>query len=77
MRNILKSKLNRGNIILAINAKSVSIVKYVAGIIIWTKMKLEEIYRRTRKLMTIYGALTLKQMLIDCTFRYVREGEVS
>ena len=52
----MKSKLNRGNIILAINSRSVSIASYGAGIISWTKMELEKLDRRTRKLMTIYGA---------------------
>ena len=56
VRNILKSKLNGGNIILAINSRAVSIVRHGAGIISWTKMKLEELDRRTRKLMTMHGA---------------------
>ena len=55
VRNILKSKLNGGNIILAINSRAVSIVRYGAGIISWTKMDLEELDRRTRKQMTMYG----------------------
>ena len=55
VRNILKSKLNGGNIILAINSRAVSIVRYGAGIISWTKIELEEIDWRTRKLMTMYG----------------------
>ena len=56
VRNVLKSKLNRENIILAINARAVSIVRYGAGIISWTRMELKELDRKTRKLMTIYGA---------------------
>ena len=56
MRNILQSKLNGGNIILAINSRAVSIVGYGAGIISWTKMGLEEIDRKTKKLMALYGA---------------------
>ena len=56
VRNILKSKLNGGNIILAINSRAVSIVRHGAGIISWTKMELEELDRRTRKLMTMHGA---------------------
>ena len=43
VRNILKSKLNGGNIISAINSRAVSIVRYEAGIISWTTMKLEEL----------------------------------
>ena len=56
VRNVLKSKLNRGNIISAINSRAVSIVRYGVGIIKWTKNELEELDRETRKLMTMYGA---------------------
>ena len=37
IRKILKSKLNAGNTIKAINLRAVSIVRYGAGIIDWTK----------------------------------------
>ena len=56
VRNVLKSKLNGENIISAINSRAVSIVKYGAGIIKWTKNELEELDRKTRKLMSMYGA---------------------
>ena len=56
VRNILKSKLNGGNIISAINSRAVSIVRYGDGIISWAKMELEELDRKTRKLMRMYGA---------------------
>ena len=49
VRNILKSKLNGGNIISAINSRAVSIVRYGAGIISWTTMKLEELDQKTDK----------------------------
>ena len=39
----------------SVQEQSVSIVRYGAGIISWTKMELEELGRRTRKLMTMYG----------------------
>ena len=54
VRNVLKSKLNGGNIISAINSRAVSIVRYGAGIIKWTKNELEELDRKTRKLMTMH-----------------------
>ena len=47
--NILKSKLSEGNIVSAINSRAVSIVKYGAGIICWTKKELEELDQKTRK----------------------------
>ena len=55
VRNILKSKLNGGNIILTSNSRAVSIERYGAGIINWTRMGLEQLDWRTRKLMTMHG----------------------
>ena len=57
LRKILKSKLNGGNIIEAINSRAVSVIRYGAGIIEWTKEELQGIDRKTRKLLTIYRAL--------------------
>lgn len=56
-RKILKSSLNAGNIIKAINARAVSIIRYGAGIVFWTRAELEEMDRKTRKLLTIYRCL--------------------
>ena len=39
----------------SVQEQSVSIARYGAGIISWTKMELEELGQRTRKLMTMYG----------------------
>ena len=44
------------NVILAINSRAVSIARYEAGILSWTKTELEQLDRRTRKLMTMHGA---------------------
>ena len=73
VRNILKSKLNGGNIIAAINSRAVSIIRYGAGIIKWTKNELEEMDRKTRKLMTMYGAQHPKAD-IDRLYLKRREG---
>ena len=56
VRKILKSKLNRGNIMKVIDVRAVSIVQYGASIINWTKTELRIMDRKTRKLLTIYGA---------------------
>ena len=56
VRKILKSKLNGGNVISAINSRAVAVVRYGAGIIKWTKLELEELDRKARKLTTMYGA---------------------
>ena len=57
IKAILKSKLNDGNIVKAINMWAVSVVRYSGGIVDWTKEELENMDRKTRKLMTINKAL--------------------
>ena len=52
---ILKSKLNGGNLIRAINTYAVSAVRYTAGIIKWNKEELDGMDWMTRKLLTMYG----------------------
>ena len=39
---ILKSKLNAGNVVMAVNNRAVSLVRYCAGIVDWTKAELQE-----------------------------------
>ena len=56
VRKILKSKLNGMNSISAINSRAVSVVRYGACIIKWTKEELEKSDRKTRKLLTIHRA---------------------
>ena len=57
VKKILKSKLNGGNTIKAINSRAVSIIRYGAGIVDWTKEELQEMDRKTRNLLTINHAL--------------------
>ena len=57
MRKILKSKLNIGNFIKAINSWAVLIVRYTAEIIDWMQAELEDLDRKTRKLMSAHHAL--------------------
>ena len=57
LKNILKSKFNAENLTRAINTWAVSIFRYSAGIIDWTKQELQNIDRKTRKVMTVYKAL--------------------
>ena len=58
LRKILKSKLNGPNKITATNSRAVSIVRYGAGIIKWTKEKLGKMDRKTRKLMNCIPGTT-------------------
>ncbi|XP_053114534.1 uncharacterized protein LOC128328501 isoform X2 [Hemicordylus capensis] len=57
VRKILKSKLNGGNTIQAINTWAIPVIRYTAGIIDWTQAELEMLDRKTRKIMTINHAL--------------------
>lgn len=75
VKNTLKSKLNEGNIILAINSRPVTIVRYGTGILILTKTELKELDWKTRKLMKMMGHSTLKQMLVECICRDVMKEE--
>ena len=43
MKRILKCKLNSGDVVKTINSRTVSIIRYGAGIIEWTKEKLKEV----------------------------------
>ena len=53
LRKIISSKLNGGNTIKAINSRAVSLVRYGAGILNWTKEELRCMDRKTRKIMTM------------------------
>ena len=57
LRKLLKSKLNGGHVIKGINTWAVSILKYSAAFIDWTKEELKELDRKTRKYLTIYNSL--------------------
>ena len=54
VKEILRSKLNAGNIIQAINSRAVSLIRYGAGIIDWRKDELKDI---DRKLFTMYRSM--------------------
>ena len=57
VKKVLGSKLNGGNTMKAINAWAVSVVRYSGGIVDWTIDELQEADRKTRKLLTLNGAL--------------------
>ena len=57
LKRILKSKLKSGNLFHAINTWAVSLYRYGAGIVQWTKDELKQIDRRTRKLITLYRGM--------------------
>ena len=57
LRKVLKSKLNGGNLVHRVNSWAVSLLKYSAAFVSRRKSELQAIDRKTRKLLTIYGAL--------------------
>ena len=54
LRKVLKSKLNAGN---WVNTWAVSLLRYSATFISWSKSELQAIDRKNTKLFTVYGAL--------------------
>ena len=54
---ILESKLNGGNAVKAINTWAVAVLRYTGGILDWNKEELQNMDRKTRKIMTMNGAL--------------------
>ena len=60
VRNILRSKLNGGNIITTIKLRAVSVIIYMVGIIGWTKGEIEWLDQKKRKLLTMCGVIQPK-----------------
>ena len=56
VKKVLKSKLNGGNLVCGVNTRAVSLLRYAVGFVSWKKSELQAIYRKTRKLFTIYRA---------------------
>ena len=57
LRKVLKSELNGGNLVRGVSTCAVSLLKYSTAFVSWSKSELQAIYRKTRKLFTIYGPL--------------------
>ena len=60
VRLLVRSKLYGGNMVKGINAWAVSVIRYTAGIIEWTKKELKDMDVRVRKLMTMAGTFHQK-----------------
>ena len=69
---ILKSKLNGKNKITAINVWAVSVFRYGAGILQWKDRELKDVNRKSRKTVTMHGALYLKS---DVDRLYIKRKE--
>ena len=57
LRLILRSKLNRGNKIMAVDTWAVPVIRHDTRILKWNTDELKSLDRKTRTFMTIHGAL--------------------
>ena len=71
---IMRSTLNSRNKIIAINTWTVSLMRYGAGIVKWTKSELDKIGRKTRKVMTLNKKLHPRSY-VDRLYVSRMEGE--
>ena len=60
VRKILEKNLNGGNIIAGTNTSAISLLIYSVAFLDWTGAELQQIDRRTRKLMPIHQAVNPK-----------------
>ena len=57
VRKILETKLNGGNLVKAINAWAIPPLRYSAAFLDWRKSELQDLDRKTRKLLTMHNGL--------------------
>mgnify|MGYP001794065188 FL=1 len=72
VKRVLKSKLSAGNLFQAINTWAVSLYRYGAGVVEWTKDELKQIDRRTRKLIAMHRGMHPRS---DVDRLYVERGK--
>ena len=60
VRQVLKSRLNRMNMVQAINTYALPVIRYPAGIISWQKEVIEVTDVKTRKLLPLHGGFQPK-----------------
>ena len=73
LRKVLKLKLNGGNLVRGVYTWAVSLLRYSAAFVSWTKNELQAVDRKTRKFFTIYGALHFKSY-VDRLYIPRKEG---
>ena len=57
VRKVLETKLNSRNVFKALNAWAVSVVRYTAAFLGWSRLQIEDIDRRTRIWLTMHNGL--------------------
>ena len=74
LKLLLKSKLNGGNLFLAINSWAVAVIRYSAAFIEWTKNETQDLERQTRKLLVQNHALHPKSNVLRVYMRRKEGG---
>ncbi|XP_072169481.1 uncharacterized protein [Diadema setosum] len=54
VKSVLKSHLNGGHVITALNTWAVAVLRYTGGVVEWTKAELAAMDRKTRKMLSMY-----------------------
>ena len=57
VRKILETKLNGGNLVKAINTWAIPLLRYSAAFLDWRKSELQDLDKKTRKLLTMHNGL--------------------
>jgi len=70
---VARSRLYAGNLIKGVNAWAVSVVRYSAGVLNWTKKELRAMDVRTRKLLPMFGAFH-KKSSVDRLYMKRKDG---
>ncbi|XP_072176148.1 uncharacterized protein [Diadema setosum] len=72
VKSVLKSHLNGGHVITALNTWAVAVLRYTGGVVEWTKAELAGLDRKTRKMLSIYKT---HQMSADVDRLYLPRKE--
>ena len=75
IKKLLRSQLNRANVIAGMNAWAVGIIRYGAGVLDRAKEDVKSIDIKTRKLMTTSGVRIREKMLVDFVLQEKKEEE--
>ena len=57
VRKILETKLNGGNLVKAFKTWAIPLLRYSAAFLDWRKSELQDLDRKTRKLLTMHNGL--------------------
>ena len=74
VRKVLETKLNSGNVFKAINTWAVSVARYSTAFLEWSRLQLEEVDMRTRKLLTMHNGFHPKSN-VDRLYLSRSEGD--